>query len=1110
MFYRFILILMIFFIANLQAKENVSLQLLWKHQFEFAGFYMAKEKGFYDDAGIRLNIKEFEFGQDIVDDVEKGKTTFGISYPNIIIEKSNGAEIVVLNALLQSSPHVFVSLKSSQIKSLKDFKNKKVMIDNNAIKNVPLVSMLYSKKISLDEIQIVKPSFSLDDLIKGNTDVSSIYISNELYKLDKQNIKYDIWNPKDYGFDFYNDMLFTSSFTAKTNPTLVNNFQKASLKGWEYAFENIDETIEVILQKYNSQNKTKEALLYEAKMLKELSYVDNIPFGDINKNKIKGIYNIYNLVGLIENKIDLKEFIYVNDKNKLYLTKEEEEYISNNRIITVHNEKNWPPYNFNENNKAKGFSIDYMNLISSKLGITPKYISGFTWNEYVNMIKNEKLDVILNIRKLSNREKFINFTSGYIKASKYIFTNNKRLKTLSDLEDKIVAVPRGFFIHKFLEKNYPKIKLDIQDNVYDCIVEVIGNRADAIIADFMVVQYLLDKKGLNLKYISIIADNKLSEDIHIGTNINNIILRNIIEKAKNNITPQELNEIKSKWFNKSKIQNNNIEFTKTQKDYLANKKSITMCIDPAWMPFEEFDNGRHIGITADYFKIFKNNLGIDINVVKTKSWIESLNYAKQRKCDILSLAAKTDKREKYLNFTSPYLNIPLVIATKMDISFVDNISSLKGKKIAMPKGYAFVERLEKKYPYLNIVKVENIEEGLEKVNNKEVFGYLGTLISTWYQIQNGYLGELKITGKFDEKWDLGVAVRNDDNILLSIFEKLVNNVDNGQRQQILNSWISVKYEQGNDYTLLFQILFIFLIAIIFFLYRQHLLNKANQTLEARVSEQTKELKRINENLEEKVQEELNKVKNIEDQLFETKKLAAMGEMIGNIAHQWRQPLSVISTSATGIIMQKEYNLLDDEKLEKVMMSINDSAQFLSKTIDDFTSVLKGDAKIETFNLSENIEKCFAIENPMLKLNGITLVENYDDSIVLESYPNALIQSMINIINNAKDVLIEKKLEKSFIFVSTCIKNNNAIITIKDNGGGIPKDVIEHIFEAYFTTKHQSQGTGLGLNMTYNMIVNNIKGCVKASNTTYTYENKVYNGALFTIKIPLIYKEEKEV
>ena len=316
---NYFLILLIFNL-NLfaQKDQEVSLQLLWKHQFEFAGFYMAKEKGFYKENGLKVQLKEFDFGINITNDVKTGKSTFGVAYPNIILDKSNGAKVVLLNAIFQSSPHVLVSLKSSGIKSIKDFKNKKLMIEGDAIKTAPLLSMLYSDNIKLSDMEIIKSSFNVNDLINNNVDLFSAYISNEVYKLDNKNLKYDIWNPSDYGFDFYNDILFTSLDVLNNDPSLVKKFQNASLKGWEYAFNNIDETIELILEKYNTQNKTKEALIYEANSLKKLAYKNNKKLGDISKDKIQRIYDIYNLMGLTKKSINIDNFIYNPNEKKYY------------------------------------------------------------------------------------------------------------------------------------------------------------------------------------------------------------------------------------------------------------------------------------------------------------------------------------------------------------------------------------------------------------------------------------------------------------------------------------------------------------------------------------------------------------------------------------------------------------------------------------------------------------------------------------------------------------------------------------------------------------------------------------------------------------------------
>jgi len=234
-------------------------------------------------------------------------------------------------------------------------------------------------------------------------------------------------------------------------------------------------------------------------------------------------------------------------------------------------------------------------------------------------------------------------------------------------------------------------------------------------------------------------------------------------------------------------------------------------------------------------------------------------------------------------------------------------------------------------------------------------------------------------------------------------------------------------------------------------------------------------------------------------LMDQSKLASMGEMIANIAHQWRQPLSVISTSATGIMMQKEFGTLDDEKLLKSCKSINDNAQYLSKTIDDFKNFIQGDAKKEPFSIKENIEHLLSLIDSSLKQNRIELILDIEDCII-DGYPNELNQCLINIINNAKDALLSISEDQRFIFLSTKVENNTLHIKIKDNANGIPNDIINKIFEPYFTTKHQSQGTGLGLSMAYKLITNQFNGKISVKNETFTYNDKLYTGACFTISL----------
>lgn len=243
------------------------------------------------------------------------------------------------------------------------------------------------------------------------------------------------------------------------------------------------------------------------------------------------------------------------------------------------------------------------------------------------------------------------------------------------------------------------------------------------------------------------------------------------------------------------------------------------------------------------------------------------------------------------------------------------------------------------------------------------------------------------------------------------------------------------------------------------------------------------------------------LKEKETLLVQQSKMASMGEMLENIAHQWRQPLSIISTVATGIVAEKEYGISNKKTELSKLREINHSVQYLSETINDFRDFFKTDKEKAIFNLSKAYTKTLKIIHSKFKTRNIKVIENLTD-LNLNGIENEVIQVIINILNNARDVLETKENQEKLIFVSIYTKDNQAILEIKDNGGGIPENIIHKIFEPYFTTKHQSQGTGIGLYMSYEMVVKHMEGTITASNVTYDYEGVKYDGACFSLALPL--------
>lgn len=300
---KLFLFFLVFLLPILGDTTKVSLQLSWLHQFQFAGYYMAIEKGYYKDVAIELSMYQIS---------EKGKfdSDFYISKSSVIVDSINDQNIIALGALFQHSPLILLALKDSNITEPEDLINKRVMITDDAVNSAAIMAMLRSKSSTISKINLIPHSYNLRDLILRNTDVMASYVSNEPIVLDKLNIPYTILDPKKYGFDFYDDILTTTEEFEKLHPKLTKDFYEASIKGWNYAFDHIDETAQVIYLKYNPQNKTLATIKEEGKILKTLVYDHEGKIGTLDPVKLAEMASVFKVLGFIQKDFIPDNFIY--------------------------------------------------------------------------------------------------------------------------------------------------------------------------------------------------------------------------------------------------------------------------------------------------------------------------------------------------------------------------------------------------------------------------------------------------------------------------------------------------------------------------------------------------------------------------------------------------------------------------------------------------------------------------------------------------------------------------------------------------------------------------------------------------------------------------------
>lgn len=274
--------------------------------------------------------------------------------------------------------------------------------------------------------------------------------------------------------------------------------------------------------------------------------------------------------------------------------------------------------------------------------------------------------------------------------------------------------------------------------------------------------------------------------------------------------------------------------------------------------------------------------------------------------------------------------------------------------------------------------------------------------------------------------------------------------------------------------------------------------------EKELAKNHQKIQKLNEQLKDKVILEEKKNEENEKILFEQSKMAAMGEMIENIAHQWKQPLSIISTSASGIEVQNEMNMLEQNDIQTAMKHINSSVQHLAQTVDNFRDFFKRNKEKEYFLIQTAFQKTFLIITAQLKNANLTIEKNIED-ITLHGVERELIQVFINILNNARDELIKKNIPVKYISINTLTTDATVKIHILDNAGGISSSNISKIFDSHFTTKRDTDGTGIGLYMSKMIIEESWKGLISVQNKSFTYDKQQYTGAEFTIELPLMKK-----
>jgi len=285
--------------------QQVTLQLNWTHQFQFAGYYTAIERGFYREAGFNVLVQEVQEGRDPIDAVLTGAADYGVGASELALRRGQGQPVVVLAVILQHSPLVLIATGRS-VATVHELAGKKVMLLPH---ETELVAYLQQEQLPLDRIEVVPHSFNLNDLLAGKISAASGYSTDEPYLLKKAGVPYNLFSPRASGIDFYGDSLFTTEKLARAHPERVAAFLGASMRGWQYAMDHPGEIADLIIARYG-RRKTRDHLLFEAAEMHRLMQPQLVEIGYMNPGRWNHVAATYAQLGMLPESYTLDGFLF--------------------------------------------------------------------------------------------------------------------------------------------------------------------------------------------------------------------------------------------------------------------------------------------------------------------------------------------------------------------------------------------------------------------------------------------------------------------------------------------------------------------------------------------------------------------------------------------------------------------------------------------------------------------------------------------------------------------------------------------------------------------------------------------------------------------------------
>jgi len=581
-----------------------------------------------------------------------------------------------------------------------------------------------------------------------------------------------------------------------------------------------------------------------------------------------------------------------------------------------------------------------------------------------------------------------------------------------------------------------------------------------------------------------------------------------------------------------------VQLTPAERSWLKEHPIIRLAPDPEFKPIEYFDRkGNYQGVGADNIKLLERKLGVKFAIVKAKNWDEVLERFSKNEIDLLGAIVATPKRREFMRISEPLFKVPGAIIVRNTVERGIRFDKLKGLRVAVVSNYTAHDVIKNQYPDIQLDVVPSTIAGLTKVSFGMVDAYVENLATATHYIQEAAISNVHVAGETPFSYDWGIGIRKDWPELEGILNKGIAAITEDERREVLNRWLPVSqgWRPGKAFIISSVLLTVFVLFGAILTWNRSLrlqvarrttalntevaeriraemeIRTLNAELENRVNERTAELEveiaerqkaqealevkqlqleSLNRSLELRVSEALSELRQRDQLLIQQGRLAAMGEMINNIAHQWRQPLNNIGLIVQNLRICYEAGDLSTDEMNCEVTKTMGLIMHMSNTIDDFRNFFRLDKDKQELRISSVVKRSLDFLSASLKDHNINVNLDVAEDVTSIGYQNEYGQVLLNILANAKDALLERKIPEPCIAIHVGKEGDRSVVTIRDNGGGIAENVLPKIFDPYFTTKEPNKGTGIGLYMSKVIIEQNMGGSLTAKNVADGVEFRI--------------------